>query len=63
MVASTLVLVWRGLLGAVVNLNHPTTYVQKGWFSISVANLTVIVIMVVVFLLALFVPFPKGKES
>jgi hypothetical protein len=54
---------WRGLIGAVVNLNHPTTYVHTGWFSISVANLIVIAAMVVVFVVALFVPFPKGKES
>jgi hypothetical protein len=54
---------WGSLLSAVVNLNHPTTYVQKGWFSISVPNLTVIVVMVVVFVLALLVPFPKAKES
>jgi hypothetical protein len=54
---------WGSLLGAVVNLNHPTTYVHKGWFSISVANLTVIVVMIVVFVLALVVPFPKGRSS
>jgi cell shape-determining protein MreD len=51
----------RGLLGAVVNLNHPTTYVQKGWFQISVANLVVIIVMVVVFVLALLLPFPRGR--
>lgn len=54
---------WRAIVGAIVNLNHPTTYVQKGWFSISVANLTVIGVMVAVFVLALIVPFPRGRRS
>ncbi len=38
--------------------------VDLGWFTlhISVANLTVIVLMVVVFALALLLPFPGGRE-
>jgi len=59
---SLLALAWSGILGAAVNLDHPTTYFHWGWFSISVANLVVIAVMVVVFLLALFVPFPKGRR-
>jgi hypothetical protein len=60
---SLLASVWTGILGAAVNLDHPTTYFHWGWFSISVANLVVILVMIVVFLLALFVPFPKGRQS
>ena len=61
--AAVLIPAWRTFLGAVVNLNHPATYVEKGWLSISVANLIVIGVMVAVFILALFVPFPKGKKA
>jgi len=46
---------------AIVNLNHPAHYIHWGWFQISVANLLVIVLMLVVFVLALFVPFPGRR--
>jgi hypothetical protein len=52
-----------GVLGAVVNLNHPAHYVHWGWFQISVANLAVILLMLVVFVLALFVPFPGRRAQ
>jgi site-specific recombinase len=38
-------------------------YIQAGVFSISVANLIVIVTMIVVFVLALVVPFPSSHED
>jgi hypothetical protein len=50
-----------GWLAAAVNLNHPAHYIHWGWFQISVANLIVIVLMLVVFVLALFVPFPGRR--
>ena len=38
-------------------------YIQAGVFSISVANLLVIVTMIVVFVLALVIPFPSSHED
>jgi len=49
------------LLGAVVNLNHPAHYFHRGWFQISVANFVVILLMIAVFMLALFLPFPGRR--
>ena len=51
------------IVGGMVNLNHPTHYIHWGWFSMSVANFTLIVLMAVVFALAIVVPFPKGRRS
>jgi hypothetical protein len=47
-----------GALAAVFNLNNPGHYIQWGWFQISVANLIVIILMIVTFVVALFLPFP-----
>ena len=52
-----------GLVGAAVNLEKPAHYVHWGWFQMSVPNLIVIVLMVAVFVLAIALPFPKGRES
>ena len=49
------------VLGAPINLNHPGHYVHWGVIQISVANLVVIGIMVLLFVAALFLPFPKGR--
>ena len=46
------------LLASVFSLDGRPRYVHAGWFLISVANLTVIVVMLVVFALALLLPFP-----
>ena len=50
------------LVAAPVNLNHPGHYVTWGVIQISVANLVVIAVMIVVFALALLLPFPKGRR-
>jgi hypothetical protein len=50
------------MIGAVVNLNHPTHYLTKGWSQISVPNLVVIVLMVAVFVGALLIPFPGSAR-
>lgn len=52
----------RSLLTAPVNLNHPGRYLHWGVIQISYANLLVIAIMLVLFALALVLPFPKGRE-
>ena len=49
------------VLAAPVNLNHPGHYVHWGVIQISVANLVVIGLMVLLFVAALFLPFPKGR--
>jgi hypothetical protein len=46
-----------------VNLNHPGTYLSGWIFNISVANLVVIGVMVVIFGLALLVPFPHRNAG
>jgi len=51
---------------AIINLNHPAHYISFGPFAISVGNLAVILAMTVLFLLALFIPFPhshSGKQA
>ncbi len=50
------------LIAAAVNLNHPGHYLTWGVIQISVANLVVIAVMVVVFMLALVLPFPTGRR-
>ena len=45
-----------------VDLNHTGHYLHWGVIQLSVANLVVIGVMVVLFILALLLPFPKGRE-
>jgi ABC-type proline/glycine betaine transport system permease subunit len=51
------------LLGALVNLGGTGRYIHWGFIQISVANLVVIGLMVVVFVLAILLPFPKRKRD
>ncbi len=51
------------LLGALINLNGTGRYIHWGFIQISVANFVVIVMMVVVFVLAILLPFPKRKRG
>jgi hypothetical protein len=44
-----------------VNLNHQGHYVHWGFVQISAANIVMIVLIGVAFVVALFVPFPKPK--
>ncbi|HET9098329.1 MAG TPA: hypothetical protein VFN51_01810 [Candidatus Saccharimonadales bacterium] len=48
---------------SLVNLNHPQHYLQWSIFTISIANLIIIATMVIIFGLALVLPFPKGKSE
>ena len=50
-------------MAAVFNLNHPAHVISWHFFSMSVANVIAIVIMVVVFVLALIVRFPAADED
>jgi hypothetical protein len=47
-------------LGAVFDLSGHPTYVHWHFFQMSVANLIVIVLMIIVFWLAILLPFPSS---
>ena len=47
---------------AALDLNGPGTYVHWNVFTISVANLVLIAVMVVIFGVALLLPFPRGHR-
>jgi hypothetical protein len=51
------------VLSAPVNLNHPGHYLHWGVIQLSLANLIVIIVMIVVFVLAMLLPFPKGRSQ
>ena len=52
------------LTGALINLDKPGHYIHWGFIQLSLANLIVIILMVVVFFLALLIPFhKKGDRS
>lgn len=51
------------IVGSLINLNHPQHYVHWSIFTIAVANLIIIAIMVVIFGLALLLPFPKAQKD
>jgi hypothetical protein len=44
-----------------INLNQPGTYLHWSIFTVSVANLVLIAVMVLIFGAALLLPFPKGR--
>ena len=46
------------LLAALINLNGKQHYIQWGVIQITVANAVIIALMVVVFILAIVLPFP-----
>jgi hypothetical protein len=45
-------------MAAIVNLNHHATYVHWHFFQMSLSNVLLIVAMLVVFVLAILLPFP-----
>ena len=45
------------------DMSDPATYVGWGWLSISIPNLIVIRVMIVLFVLAIVLPFPKGRDK
>ena len=46
-----------------INLNHPAHYISFGPFSVSAGNLTIILSMLAIFILALFLPFPNHDQA
>jgi hypothetical protein len=51
-----------GVLGAVFNLNRPAHVVHWHFFQMTVSNIVVIVVMLVVFALAILLPFPGAAR-
>ena len=51
------------LLAALINLNGSGRYIHWGFIQMSVANFVVIVAMIVVFGLAILLPFPRRKKQ
>jgi len=49
------------LLGALINLNGNGRYIHWGFIQLSYANFAVIVLMIIVFVLAIILPFPRRK--
>jgi hypothetical protein len=65
---SGLVVTPVGVMGAIVNLNHPARVVEWHFIQLSVANIVVIGLMILVFVLAIVLPFPgaarrRGESS
>ena len=54
-------LVLAGHAPAALDLNQPGTYLNWNLFTISVANLVLIAVMVVIFGVALLLPFPRAR--
>ena len=46
-----------------VNLNHPGHYLHWGVIQISMSNLIVVLIMLALFVAALLLPFPGGRDK
>jgi hypothetical protein len=46
------------MMAAIFNLNHPANTVHWHFFLMTVSNIVVIVVMLVVFAVAIVVPFP-----
>jgi hypothetical protein len=44
-------------------VKESATYVGVGWLSISVPNLIVILVMIVLFVLAILIPFPTDRTD
>ena len=51
------------VMGAVFNLNHPAHTVDWSFIHLSVANVVVIGLMLIVFVLALVLPFPGAARA
>ena len=50
------------VLAAIFNLNHPAHTVDWNFIHLSVANVVVIGLMLIIFFLAILLPFPGAAE-
>ena len=51
------------VLAALFDLSDPARYLHWHFFQMSVANVIVILLMIAVFVAAIFVPFPKREPT
>jgi hypothetical protein len=51
------------VLAALFDLSDPARYLHWHFFQMSVANVVVIVLMIAVFVAAIFIPFPKRERT
>ena len=51
------------MTAAIFNLDHPANTVHWHFFSMSVANVVVIVLLLVVFAVAILAPFPGRRQT
>jgi len=49
-------------MAAILNLNHPAHTVHWHFFTMSVSNIVVIVVMLIVFAVAILAPFPGHRR-
>jgi hypothetical protein len=57
-------MVFGTLVASLINLGGTGHYVHWGFIQLSVANLLVILLMIVVFVLAILLPFPRrGRRN
>lgn len=50
------------LVATVIDLTRPARYVHWGWIQISLSNVLVIAAMIAVLVLAIALPFPRGRS-
>ncbi len=50
------------VMGAIFNLNHPAHVVEWHFIQLSVANIVAIGLMILVFVLAIVLPFPGATR-
>jgi hypothetical protein len=51
------------VIAAIVNLNHPANTVHWHFFSMSVANVVVFILLFIVFAVAILAPFPGHQGT
>jgi hypothetical protein len=51
------------IIASLINLNNPGHYIHWSIFTVSIANLVIIAVMVAIFGVALLLPFPKAKKD
>lgn len=49
-------------MAAIINLNHHATYIHWHFITLSLSNVIVIAVMLVVFAVAILLPFPKHRQ-
>jgi hypothetical protein len=59
----SIALIVGNLFASLIDLNKPGNYIHVGFIQMSYGNLTVIILMVIVFFAAILIPFKSHKGS